>query len=36
VINVSGVYKDGATRYNIQDLAAAYGAVTMFGHSSNP
>ena len=26
VINVQGVYTDGATRYNIQDLAAAAGA----------
>jgi hypothetical protein len=36
VINVSGVYTDGATRYNIQDLAAAYGAVARFGGTSNP
>jgi hypothetical protein len=36
VINVSGVYTDGATRYNIQDLASAYGAVSMFGHTNNP
>jgi hypothetical protein len=36
VINVSAVYTDGATRYNIQDLAAAYGAVAMFGPTSNP
>ena len=25
-INIQGVYTDGATRYNIQDLAGAYGA----------
>jgi len=35
-INVQGVYTDGATRYNIQDLAAAYGAVALFGGTSNP
>jgi hypothetical protein len=35
-INVSGVYTDGATRYNIQDLAAGYGANTIFGSSNNP
>ena len=35
-INVQGVYTDGATRYNIQDLAGAYGAQTIFGSSSNP
>ena len=35
-INVQGVYTDGATRYNIQDLAAAYGAVTLFGNTGNP
>ncbi len=31
VINISGVYTDGATRYNIQDLASGAGAVTNFG-----
>jgi hypothetical protein len=31
VINVQGVYTDGATRYNIQDLAASAGANTIFG-----
>jgi hypothetical protein len=36
LINVSGVYTDGATRYNIQDLASAYGAVELFGGTSNP
>jgi hypothetical protein len=36
LINVSGVYTDGATRYNIQDLAAAYGAVALFGTTGNP
>jgi hypothetical protein len=35
-LNVQAVYTDGATRYNIQDLAAAYGAVALFGGSSNP
>jgi Porin subfamily len=35
-INIQGVYTDGATRYNIQDLAAQYGAVTLFGNSSFP
>ena len=35
-INVQGVYTDGATRYNIQDLAAGYGAVVAFGNTSNP
>ncbi|HZR73255.1 porin, partial [Bradyrhizobium sp.] len=33
-INVSGVYTDGATRYNIQDLASQYGATTIFGSTS--
>jgi hypothetical protein len=31
VINIQGVYTDGATRYNIQDLAAAAGANTVYG-----
>jgi hypothetical protein len=35
-INVSAVYTDGATRYNIQDLSSAYGAVSIFGGTSNP
>lgn len=35
-INVQGVYTNGATRYNIQDLASQYGAVTLFGSSKNP
>jgi Porin subfamily len=30
VINVQGVYTDGATRYNIQDLAGSAGAATIF------
>lgn len=30
-INIQGVYTDGATRYNIQDLAAGAGAATIFG-----
>ena len=30
-INVQGVYTDGATRYNIQDLASQAGANTIFG-----
>jgi len=33
-INVQAVYTDGATRYNIQDLASAYGAVAMAGGGS--
>jgi hypothetical protein len=33
-INVEGVYTNGATRYNIQDLATAAGAATVYGHSS--
>jgi hypothetical protein len=31
VINVQGVYTNGATRYNIQDLAASAGANTVYG-----
>jgi len=34
VINVQGVYTNGATRYNIQDLAGAAGANTIYGGSS--
>ena len=30
-INISGVYTDGATRYNIQDLASGAGAVANYG-----
>ena len=30
-INVQGVYTNGATRYNIQDLAGAAGAATIYG-----
>jgi hypothetical protein len=35
-INVQGVYTDGATRYNIQDLAASAGANTIFGGTNVP
>jgi len=35
-INVSGVYTNGATRYNIQDLAASAGANTIYGGSNVP
>ena len=31
VINVQGVYTDGATRYNIQDLAGGAGGATVYG-----
>jgi hypothetical protein len=31
VLNIQGVYTDGATRYNIQDLAASAGANTIYG-----
>jgi hypothetical protein len=30
-INLQGVYTDGATRYNIQDLAGAAGATSIYG-----
>ncbi len=30
-INLQGVYTDGATRYNIQDLAGGQGAITIYG-----
>ena len=30
-INVQGVYTDGATRYNIQDLASGAGGATIYG-----
>jgi hypothetical protein len=33
-INIQGVYTDGATRYNIQDLAASAGANTIYGTAS--
>lgn len=33
-INLSGVYTDGATRYNIQDLASNAGAATVYGGTS--
>ncbi|QPF86114.1 porin [Bradyrhizobium genosp. L] len=35
-INVQGVYTDGATRYNIQDLAASAGGNTIFGGTNLP
>jgi hypothetical protein len=36
-VNIQGVYTDGATRYNIQDLAAANaGAATVFGSTGVP
>jgi len=35
-INIQGVYTDGATRYNIQDLAAGAGANTIYSGTSNP
>ena len=34
VINVQGVYTDGATRYNIQDLAGAAGASQIYNTAS--
>jgi hypothetical protein len=36
VINVQGVYTDGATRYNIQDLAASAGANAIYSGTSVP
>jgi hypothetical protein len=35
-INVQGVYTNGATRYNIQDLAGGFGATGIFGNSGLP
>jgi hypothetical protein len=35
-INVQGVYTKGATRYNIQDLAGAAGANTIYNSRSSP
>ncbi len=35
-INVQGVYTDGATRYNIQDLAGSAGAYTVYGSTGVP
>jgi hypothetical protein len=35
-IMVQGVYTDGATRYNIQDLAGGAGANTIYGGTGNP
>ncbi|HVX75634.1 MAG TPA: porin, partial [Bradyrhizobium sp.] len=34
VINIQGVYTDGATRYNIQNLASSAGAATIYGSSN--
>ena len=36
VINIQGVYTNGATRYNIQDLAASAGGNTVYGSTSLP
>jgi len=36
VINIQGVYTDGATRYNIQDLASQAGAIAIYGGSNLP
>ncbi|MGF6311681.1 hypothetical protein ABIB82_005656 [Bradyrhizobium sp. i1.8.4] len=35
-INLQGVYTNGATRYNIQDLAGSAGANTIFGGTNVP
>ncbi|WP_076862717.1 porin [Bradyrhizobium mercantei] len=35
-INLQGVYTNGATRYNIQDLAGLAGAATVFGGTNVP
>ncbi len=35
-INVQGVYTDGATRYNIQDLAGQAGANEIYSGTNNP
>ena len=36
VINMSAVYTNGATRYNISDLAAGVGSVAMYGSTNVP
>jgi Porin subfamily len=36
VINVQGVYTDGATRYNIQDLASSYSSNVIYGGTNLP
>ena len=36
VLNIQFVYTDGATRYNIQDLAGSAGANTIYGSTSLP
>ncbi|PDT75579.1 porin [Bradyrhizobium sp. C9] len=35
-INIQGVYTDGATRYNIQELASQAGSIAIYGGSSLP
>ncbi|MFQ3453309.1 porin [Bradyrhizobium sp. UFLA01-814] len=35
-INIQGVYTDGATRYNIQELASQASSIAIFGGSSLP
>ncbi|WP_375788594.1 porin [Bradyrhizobium sp. Pha-3] len=35
-VNLNGVYTDGATRYNIQDLAGQAGAAQVYGGTSLP
>jgi hypothetical protein len=35
-INIQGVYTDGATRYNIQDLAAGWGGVALYSGPTVP
>ena len=35
-INIQGVYTNGATRYNIQDLAAPAGSATIYGGTNLP
>ena len=35
-INMDGVYTDGATRYNIQDLAGSAGGATVYGGTNLP
>jgi hypothetical protein len=34
--NAQAVYTHGATRFDIQDLAAVFGGTQLFGHSGNP
>ena len=35
-INIQGVYTDGATRYNIQELASGLGSIAIYGGSNLP